>query len=1062
MIDGKKLKIIAISFCAVTVFLIILVIILPIIIKSKIKSNNIEKTTPSSDNTDLWAKFPGDLKTTLKHTFSVLDYTDDNNPNIKDEFTLEESIIYDNFDFSGPDDTVTFDAKSNFSLLKPANYNTINTLSLGMYEVLETLSNPPDYQIGISSLEYLLNKAFSSSDLFIRKLFTYDVYTNLIVDEERVRATLLKDVDPEKADLILSSDERYAEYSFKTMPGFYKWVKILGLHEEIIKATWLTSLFNLTSSEIDSIIGQDNYLHTYYVNYNMKLAYQFDCRDKKACGNELLCLQLISGDVLKAFGFNDTVLDLYQIVVPGYYNFSKPPELFKYFEDYKILVGKPDIKYDDYAPDLNQLYNLLDPDSPTCLLAANNSASFLVSNKTGNNNKNIELFQMDSKVINFMSCYIYDFLPKIFLYPEFTEEGETYHVDPQAKAMATITQGAVGQTYTALIKTKGIFNFILSEIVWRLLLETINNEYKNYYYLEKLEPDEVCPLIMQKALDDGKKVLKVCSDPKSTISSAESLSRYLLAYHCVVYNNTDCDMSVIEYLKTIIYITNDEIKAIYKDYIGQLYEDNEKLLLDAYGCGEKCDDFNLSKIQFWNATLSKKIPKPFETANTISDLFPEKFPYPVEMSYFLEELGETYNITEEDIDYLISLSPEGENILSEDSRGAFEARSELEQDYTLILQGKKTKNETKYKVIDILNNGFLFKNETKENYANVYNILQGNYDEDKKYVDYLANGEFFDNYKPYLNKSTGFDFGLNFSSGESYNVTYGRYTIYAKKTEDNHKMRKIVDMNDFQVLNIRKFDYNYLLKDISIVDSPILNYQTLKGDKSFSDGFQYESEDEPIYFFDPLSSRPYKFDYTEDTTMNDIDCQKYVIKDSLADGMNEASDSGSKKALITQKLNRPFMISVGNDDLSPNIKTVSKDNYICVNPFTNMVISSRINLVYSIFTKSYGNIIPKIENNKTLPIFIYQRSYDVDTDSFNKYFSNISSYYTFKTVFLIIGIIIIVICFGASVFTFFKLHKRLVNDDAASQNNIPERERLINDSKNSSMNKSREEKKEDE
>ena len=47
-------------------------------------------------------------------------------------------------------------------------------------------------------------------------------------------------------------------------------------------------------------------------------------------------------------------------------------------------------------------------------------------------------------------------------------------------------------------------------------------------------------------------------------------------------------------------------------------------------------------------------------------------------------------------------------------------------------------------------------------------------------------------------------------------------------------------------------------------------------------------------------------------------------------------------------------------------------------------------------------------------------------------------------------------------FTFFKLHKRLVNDDAASQNNIPERERLINDSKNSSMNKSREEKKEDE
>ena len=1060
MLEEKKMKIIAITFTAITLLLIILVIILPIIIKSIIKSSDIKKTTPFSDNMNLWAKFPGDLKTTLKHTFSVLDYTDDNNPKIKDGFTLEESIIYDNFTFSDQEDTIIFDAKSKFSLSKPANNNAINTLSLGMYEVLETLSNPPDYQIGISSLEYLLNKAFSSSDLFIRKLFTYDEYTNLIVDEERVRATLLKDVAPVKANKILNVS--YSEYSFKTMPGFYKWVKILGLHEEIIKATWLTDLFGLNASEIDSIIGKDNYLHTYYVNYNMKLAYQFDCRDKKACGNELLYKQLISGEVLKAFGFNDTVLDLYQIVVPGYYNFSKPPELFKYFEDYKILVGKPDIKYEDYAPSLEKLSNLLDPDSSQCLLAANNSASFLVSNKTGNNNKNIEIFQIDTNVMNFMSCYIYDFLPKIFLYPEFTDtEGETNRVDPQAKAMATITQGSVAQTYTALIKTKGIFNFILSEIVWRLLLETINNEYKNDY-LGNIEPDEVCPLIMQKALDDGKKVLKVCSDPQSTINSAESLSRYLLAYRCVVYNNTDCDMSVIEYLKTIIYITNDEIKAIYsKENIGQLYEENEIKLIEAYGCGDKCDDLYLSKIQFWKATLSLKIPAPFNHTDTISELFPEKFPYPIEMSYFLKELGETYNITEEDIDYLISLSPEGENILSEDSRGAFEARSELEQDYTLILKGKKTKNETKYKVIDILNNGFLFKNETKENYTNVYNIMQGNYDEDKKYVDYLANGEFFDNYKPYLNKSTGFDFGLNFSSGESYNITYGRYTIYAKQTEDNHKMRKIVNMNDFQVLNIRKFDYNYLLNDISIIDSPILNYQTLKGDKSFSDGFQYEAEDEPIYFYDPISSRPYKFDYSEDTTMNDIDCQKYTIQGNLADGMNEKSDANLNKALLTQKLNRPFMISIGNKDLSPKIETVSDVNYICVDPFTNMVISSKINLVYSIYTKSYGNIIPKIENDKTLPIFTYQRSYDVDTDSFYEIFSNINSYYTFRTVFLIVGIIIIVICFGAAVFTFFKIHKRLVNDDAASQN-IPEQERLINDSKNSSMNKSREEKKEDE
>ena len=62
-----------------------------------------------------------------------------------------------------------------------------------------------------------------------------------------------------------------------------------------------------------------------------------------------------------------------------------------------------------------------------------------------------------------MSDYIYEYLPSLFLYQEFTDEsGEKYTVDPLAKAQATFAQAIVDKTYKLLINTKGMYNFILS------------------------------------------------------------------------------------------------------------------------------------------------------------------------------------------------------------------------------------------------------------------------------------------------------------------------------------------------------------------------------------------------------------------------------------------------------------------------------------------------------------------------------------------------------------------------------------------------------------------------
>ena len=102
-------------------------------------------------------------------------------------------------------------------------------------------------------------------------------------------------------------------------------------------------------------------------------------------------------------------------------------------------------------------------------------------------------------------------------------------------------------------------------------------------------------------------------------------------------------------------------------------------------------------------------------------------------------------------------------------------------------------------------NGYLFNNEIKADYNNIYNILQGNADEDKKYIDFLSSRQFFDNYKPNLNLTTGFNFGINLSNGEKY-IEYNRYGIYGKQTDTSHIMRRIKNINDLPILNIKKLN----------------------------------------------------------------------------------------------------------------------------------------------------------------------------------------------------------------------------------------------------------------
>ena len=188
----------------------------------------------------------------------------------------------------------------------------------------------------------------------------------------------------------------------------------------------------------------------------------------------------------------------------------------------------------------------------------------------------------------------------------------------------------------------------------------------------------------------------------------------------------------------------------------------------------------------------------------------------------------------------------------------------------------------------------------------------------------------------------------------------------------------------------------------------------------------------------------YKFTFSEEVEyQDDQTCRKYVL---------DTSDVGKNKESISQKLNKPVYISVGKDGLAIDVKTdISNDNYICVELYSNMVLESKINLVYSINTKNYGYLYPKIENNKFYPIFTYSREYEVNIDSFNEAFPSINSAKDFKKYFLIFGIIFLVGFACACGFCFYKYlyHKR---GRVSITPVFPETENLINDSRDPTIN----------
>ena len=1050
-LSKNHLNCIGIISISIATLMLILVIVLPIMLKKKKTNDFTEKCSPTVNNTDLWAKFPGAINSTLTHKYEVFNYKTNSQNNlgesneieVKSDFTILENITYSNFKEKENGDNIYFNADRTYQYYKGNKENEhINNINMGLFETFETMSYPPLYKIGINSVYYLLNKYFIDSDLFIRELYTYKLYQNITADETGMKTKIFEKVSEEKLQKIFSTEEPYKKYSFKTYSGLFEWIKILNVKEDISVADWLWNIFDLSDEEIYFILeASTSYLIMDFEMFKIDLGQKYECESDDQCGTELLYRQLIKGDVIsKEFNELKDYLSLNKLLETNYYPFDKSPEMAIFIEE--------EYKKND-LPEKNQLESLLNPKSEYCLLYPNNSIYLLYLNKT----EYKKYLDLTVNQVNFLSQYFYDYLPRIFFYPKVNTTNNnnnndireaTVSVEPVAKTFSTIFQEIPEKTYKKLTKYN-IYKY--------LLVETMKNNLKEKFHYNEM--DEICPLILQKVLDDGKKVNKICSDINIGFNDEEGLYEWVKPYYCFDENKDEkkCNSFILYYLKELVYISDDEINQIFsEDSLGGVINHGMEAIKEAYQCGDKCDDNDyLLKLQFWKGLITRNAPDPLPKTNTIKNWFDDEIPYPVEISYYQQKYGNTDEFSEEDIDFIISLLYENDNDNAFDlqNSNSFAKKLELEKKYSLYMNNNE--ETSLIKLVNFLFDVFVYKEnidnivgfDNKEKlfieYNSVKNLIQGNNNDDKIWIDYLSSGNYFNNFKPNLEKTTGLDVGINLDTKEQENFDFDSYRI--NTTTEGFEKRRINQMNDLLTLNIKKEEYDYLQNKYINILSPTYNFEKLLGSRIYSDGFQYNNDLKVLYYYDTISSRPLRFKNPSDKKYKKIKCRRFELDADFFPELNEYSDKDNKNALITQKLNKPYIISADFDNLKKfnyNVKD-KVDNYICVDPITDMVVDSNINLIYSINTRKFGYLNKNFKNEEIYPVFTYQRKYEIEVESYEDQFPGVTEIDRNMTVFIIFGVLVIVICIVIAVLAFYLLNKKLKqsNKESLKQSLVP-------------------------
>lgn len=896
---------------------------------------------------------------------------------------------------------------------------------MGMLELFESITNYPLYQKGIIALNYLLYRIIGTSDDFITKLFTISSKPDLFYNKDRIKETLLSSIqDKDKQNKIIDDP------TYGLDKGFLKWAELIGKDEKIKQATWLQDILGLTDAEISLLLGKNSFLNSYLMSFNEKLRVDLNC-PQTPCGNEIIFLQLQNQIITKSIGFNN-IKQLNEHFDKIAFPYEHSVEMSYFFEIYK--KQHPNVTYANIELSKVQFEKLFNEKSDGFILNTNNAINLIEFNATHNLYLAYNSFLLKSiDQMTFLTDYLFDFLPNNLLYGMIPYGEKVFHIEPLSKGYVSLMQILIDSTYGKLAQKNYLMNLLYSFVLDKHIKEGgIAN---------------ICPRILQLALGDPMRVLKICRMKEYDMTQPISLRKWIHGFLCKINN---CKEGIIEEITKTLEITDGELDKIYtSDYLGEYLIPVHKEITDHYQCTKSCSNEDFVNKQYVSGSITKNPPESIKDmkSDSIYEWDKNTFKKQIEIFYYTKKtMCPESDCNENSIKELISLYQLSENLLSGTNPQQFYTKNLLEKIHSLLLndieastysENINIKNSRNFfKVIDVMIKTILFQEHTMSTYQ-AEEILYGNGVQDNTYIDILRKGSPIDNYKPAIQKLTGFN--IEIVDDEQTTKNYPSCTIQTSQNDKTQILRRLIKMNNTPFISINKLEYSMTKNEMIPIHTPLYNFYAINKDKWMSDGFQFDAGKERIYYYDEMSSRVLQFDYKMKRNFGNIYCYEYILNSNLSQGIMEKNDiNNSTIGFASERFNKPFVVSSMDYYTNQSITNMPpiKESNICVDPYSNMVVESDITLVYSIYTKNYNILDPSLAQNDMIPLILYKRHYNIsDLSTYKTIFPDVLSYFAWRMALILIGCGFILCFFALGVFYLIKHRKQpphpkvdLIND----------------------------------
>lgn len=645
----------------------------------------------------------------------------------------------------------------------------------------------------------------------------------------------------------------------------------------------------------------------------------------------------------------------------SFYPYKSSPELIEY---YYLKNNNTSWGFNEINLSNAQLQKLLF-DQETRLLEPSNLVDLIYFNSTQDLYAayNKFLFKSNNQ-INFVTGYILEYLVNIFVYDKrFTSDHsqnseENVEINPIAHGFTSILEVILNRTYSLLERNIKIIT--ISQFIYTFMRNEID-----------------CGKIILPAVgNNSTRANLICRNELSNFASYKSIKNWVLPYECIYL--ADCREAEKTYLMEITQMTIEELAIVYRyENLGKFISDANILIKDTYNCGD-CSSEYLAYKQWFESYITKNPPKSYpvlEKSSTIFSWDNIEFQYPIEINYFAEITKcEVEDCNESSLGKVLSLYNTFKNSTSFNNRDNYKNRFLLQKAFSFYLK-KETSNSTYfYDELNIKNPDVFFntlrsyisntvmKNRIVNSYSNPSSLLFGNYNEDEYFLKFLASGSFYENFKPNIKSTTGFNINVDRKNKQD------NLTVDTGFKENEYQVRRIRKFNGVPIINInsRVFSPNkneYIFKNIPLYDS--FRFDT---SLDFSDGFQFSTEREFLYFYDNLSSRVLKFKFSKFRGYKEnLKCKEYTLTNEVSLNLHENKikeelklDDHPQVASIYGKFNKPYVISpltvLKNQTFLDsfngiNIKGLNSidqrftPSFICLDPYSDMVLQSNITLL---------------------------------------------------------------------------------------------------------------------